>query len=297
MSLDLAHPDLAALASRLCPYARKLLTAAGERALWMHSDEVTPEHWLGAFLADEDSGAHQLVNHAFADPETMDLELVALSPGIMVVGSKAALPFSPGGLQAVRAARASSLSAGSDKVEAGVLVGACVAAMPGADAQALAQRGFDPSSLGAKPSEQVTLRADAFLFQGFSDTAKRALSQANKDAFGAGEPHIGPARLLLACLALDPELESQSGIRRAQAASELRGKTLDSASPDARELPPSQELLAFLEGLPEGSGSVAAFAAVRDQGNEELIALLDRHKITVSLLERSKAAFPDPAAD
>lgn len=297
MSLDLAHPALATLAPRLGNYARRMLTAAGERALWLHSDEVTPEHWLGAFLADEDSGASQLVTHAFADPETLDQELLALSPGIMVVGSKAALPFSPGGLVAVRAARESSLAAGSDTVEAGVLLGACVAAMPAEHARALTGRGFDPSSLVAVPCENPTLRADGFLFQGFADPAKRALSQANKDAFGAGEPHISPARLLLACLALEPELESQCGIGRLQAASELRGKTLDEAAPVDRALPPSEELLAFLELLPQGSDSIAALGAVRSQGNEELVALLDRHKITTSLLERSKAAFTDPATD
>lgn len=297
MSLDLAHPALAALTPRLASYACRMLTAAGERALWLHSDEVTPEHWLGAFLADEDSGAYQLVTHAFADPETLDQELLALSPGIMVVGSKAALPFSPGGVVAVRAARESSLAAGSDLVEAGVLLAACAAAMPADDAAALAGRGFDPSGLQALPGENPNLRADGFLFQGFADPTKRALSQANKDSFGAGEPHISPARLLLACLAVEPELESQCGIGRLQAASELRGKTLDRAAPEDRRLPPSQELLALLELLPQGSDSIAAFAAVRAQGNEELVALLDRHKITASLLERGKAAFPDPVTD
>ena len=72
---------------------------------------------------------------------------------------------------------------------------------------------------------------------------------------------------------------------------------MDEAAPVDRALPPSEELLAFLELLPQGSDSIAALGAVRSQGNEELVALLDRHKITTSLLERSKAAFTDPATD
>ena len=297
MSLDLNHPNLAPLSARLSEYAVRMLLAAGERALWLHSDEVTPEHWLGAFLADEESGAYQLVTHAFADPETLDLELVALSPGIMVVGSKAALPFSPGGLNAVRAARQSSLDAGSDLVQTDALLNTSAAAMCAEACAALAEAGFDASSLGAQPSQSQSLRADGFLFQGYSDTAKRALSQANKDSFAAREPHISAPRLLLACLAMEPELESQCGIRRSQAASLLRGKTLDTSAPEARRLPPSEDLLAFLGRLPQGAGSIAAFTAVRQEGNEELSALLDRHKITATLLERSKAAFSDPAPD
>lgn len=298
MSLDLDHTTLGTLLPRLSPYGRHSLLAAGERALRLHSDEVTPEHWLGAIVSDEDSGAHQLVVHAFADPETIDLELLALSPGIMVVGSKAALPFSPAAVRALRQARATSLAAASSSVEIDSLLHHCVEALSEPASQALRDAGYTPVT-GAAPAaaseQEGALDPAGPLFRGFSDPAKRALSQANKDAFGAKESAISPARLAVACLAMDPGLESRCGIRRVQAVGALRGNFQDNEPLEARPLPPSDELLGFLDDLEEGAGSIAVLAATREQGDAELIALLDRHKITESLLARSQDAFRDPA--
>lgn len=297
MSLDLDHTTLGPLLPRLSPYGRSSLLAAGERALRLHSDEVTPEHWLGAIVADEDSGAHQLAIHAFADPETIDLELLALSPGIMVVGSKAALPFSPAAVRALQRARQAGLAAGAGSIELDSLLSYCIEELAEPAAEALRQAGYSPitdASPRAAGPEETALAADGPLFRGFSDPAKRALSQANKDAFGAKETAISPARLAVACLALDPELESRCGIRRVQAVAALRGQFADLESLAPRALPPSDELLGFLDGLQEGAGSIAVLAATREQGDAELIALLDRHKITESLLARSLEAFRDP---
>ena len=71
----------------LSPYLRRALDAARDRALAIHADEVTREHLCERLFADEDSALSRAVLDAFADPEGMAVETLALSPGILVVGS------------------------------------------------------------------------------------------------------------------------------------------------------------------------------------------------------------------
>ena len=115
--LECDNGDLERSLTGLAPYLRGLLDNGVRRALWMHAEQVHLEHVLGATVGDEDSAAGQVIEHAFADPETIDMELLALSPGLMVVGAKAVLPFSLGALAALREARTRAL--GEDQEQLG----------------------------------------------------------------------------------------------------------------------------------------------------------------------------------
>ena len=71
----------------LSKYLQSAHAEATELALKLHSDEVTLEHLTCALLSDEESAICELVEHAFADPETLYEDALALTPGILVVGS------------------------------------------------------------------------------------------------------------------------------------------------------------------------------------------------------------------
>ncbi len=286
MSLDLEHPQLARDLTRAHPYLTTLCTAAGQRALEVHADEVTLEHLLDACMRDEDCAASELVVHAFADPETVAFELAALSPGIMVVGSMAALPFSTLAVEALSAARAAALEVGGDEVECSLVLREAHARLP-------EPLELDTSKLVAEPGSG-SLSSQGSLFRGFSMDAKRALSEANKASHEKGEETISPAQLVIACLKAAPDLAERTGLSTTAARSRLLGKTLDSTPPPPRTLPPAPEMLELLAGLPDGAGSLELWAAVRSGESDELRTLLDRHKITDNLLARAAGAFVDP---
>lgn len=289
MSLDLDSPGLAAALDRAHPYLRTLCAAAGARALEVHADEVTLEHLLDACMRDEDCAAHELVVHAFADPETVAVELSALSPGMMVVGSEGALPFSTRAVRALQAARDAAVAAGADEVSCGLV-------LREADAELDEPLGLTTAALGPAPGGGG-VSPDGPLFRGFSGDAKRALSQASRTAGTAREPSISPARLALACLATAPDLGAAAGVSASAARERLRGRTLDPTPPPPRALPPAEALLEALAALPPGADSLGLWTTVRARADESLAVLLDRHKITPSLLERAAGAFADPATD
>lgn len=299
MTLDLGHVDVAPHVARLAPYVSELLAAAGRRALRVHADEVSLEHLLGACMEDEECAAHQLVVHAFADPETIDLELLALSPGTMVVSSSAALPFSPRALDALRAARGAACDAGAAEVEAAVVLARAVAALEGPLARALGDAGYSDGDLAPAGADGGAergggLERDGPLFRGFSDGAKRALSHANRAASSRREASIGPAQLVLSCLAEEPALGGRSGLSAVRARSLLAGHTVDPTAPAPRSIPPQPVLVAVLAAAPDGGGSLELWAASRRLGGDEVGALLERHRITAALLERAEGAFRDP---
>src|SRR5688572_3141726 len=95
-----------AAARALAPHGRALLAAARDFALSIHAEELGPEHLLCALMADAEGAARRAVEHAFADPETIAGEVLAMASGILVSGSAASLPFSPGGVRALEGARA-----------------------------------------------------------------------------------------------------------------------------------------------------------------------------------------------
>ena len=83
-------------------YLEAARVSAVELALSLHADAVSREHLVCVLLSDEESALSELVEHAFADPETLHQDALALAPGILVVGSGATKPFS---VRAVLAAR------------------------------------------------------------------------------------------------------------------------------------------------------------------------------------------------
>lgn len=308
MTLDLDHGSLAPHVLRLDPYVGTLLAAAGRRALRLHADQVTVEHLLGVCMEDGECAAYQVVEHAFADPETLDQELLALSPGIMVVGSAAVLPFSPRAVEALRAARDAALGAGAAAVRVGVVAGCAARVLPEPTRDDLRAAGLDEGRLapaaaeGPGTPEQAAdpepaadpEQAGRSLFERFDEPAKRALALANKGAHGRGEHSIGPAQLVIACLRAAPELEALAGLSAARARELLAGRTADDSEPAPRLIPPHPELSGFLERVPGGGGSLDLLAAGHALGREEIVGLLLRHRITEPLLERARDAFRDP---
>lgn len=280
---------------RLHPHLRVLCNRASARARRLHADRVVVEHLVGAAMEDEESAAHAVAVHAFADPETISGEMLALSPGVMVVGSRASLPFSPLALSALRAARAAAVAASADEVACAVLLAESVAALPDTVRGDLSATGLD--ALGLAPTAGAgTVAADEPLFRSFSKTAKQAMSLASRAAHGAGEPTIGPARIVLGCLRAEPALEGTSGLSHTRAQQVLVGRTVDPSEPPPRDVPFDAFLIDFLGRLPAGGDSLDLLSACHALGSPELRELLGRHKVSVALLERSRNAFGDPPA-
>jgi len=285
------------LRSRLTPYMNRLLARASARALRLHADVVTVEHLVGAALEDDDSAACSVVEHAFADPETVASELLALSPGVMVVGSTASLPFSTRAVDALHAARAAAAAALWPEVTPGHVLRAATAELEPDVQRDLEQAGLQAFELPAPGlGDSQGVRPDGPLFTSFSGPARQALSRANRGAHRQREASIGPAWLLLACLEVAGELEVQVGLGLSRARMVLSGRTADTTPPPERELPPDGALTPYLEALPEGADSLQLLAVAHARGSDELRQLLERHKITAALLERAHGAFTDPAS-
>jgi hypothetical protein len=296
MPLDLSDPSLPALREHLSPYLHGALERAATEAVRLFAEEVALEHLLGALLADEDSALHRLVLHAFADPETVALDLLALAPGILVVASDATLPFSPGGVAAVEAARAGARAAGRSQVgAAGLLVGA-LAALPDELAARLREGGLDGGRLEEAAREEGSagqLEAGASLFHPFLLEARQALSRAARAAVRAREASIGPARIALESLAT-ADLGPRIGLPAARAALLLQGATADPTPPPERRLRPTRELASFLQALPPAGGSLDVLAALHREPRSELTLAFTRQKVTPELLAHARGSFLDP---
>lgn len=293
MALDTQAPALAREIERLHAHVGVLLARAGRRALRLHADSVTLEHLVGAVMEDEDCAASQAVLHAFADPETLSAELLALSPGVMVVGSGSTLPFSQRAIEALRGARDEAAERGAEEVTEAVVLLHAVRRLPDDARAALAEAGFAEERLHARPGAGL-VAASGPLFKHFSTGGKQALSTANKASAQAREESIGPGQLVLACLAVAPALAADSGLTASRARPALMGRTADPTPPAPRLLPPDPGLVAFLGRLPAGSGSLTLLHACHGAATPEMRELLVRHKVTEALLERSQGAFEDP---
>jgi len=278
--------------ARLGPYLRGLLERGAERALWLHADEVHVEHVLGAAIGDENSAAGQVVEHAFADPETLDTELLALSPGLMVVGAKAVLPFSWDAVTALRSARARALEEGCSPLSTTHIAEACAAALPQQARELLAEPTWRPGPGDA--DDAVQLDPEGHLFQGFTTQAKRCLVRACRSASGAGERGITPHRLLLAALEEDGDLRASCGWSPTQVRSAIRQNSPQESSPPRRLIPPSTPLALLLGRLPKNADSLDLLGASLSGVGEELAACFGRHRITLELIERARSAFRDP---
>ena len=292
--LECDNGDLEKSLTGLAPYLRGLLDNGVRRALWMHAEQVHLEHVLGATVGDEDSAAGQVIEHAFADPETIDMELLALSPGLMVVGAKAVLPFSLGALAALREARTRALGEAQEQLGCADLARACARTLPAQAREALSEPKWSRGASDEEVSASSRLNAEGHLFQGFSDAAKRSLVRACRSAHGNGDRCITPLGLLLAALEEDAPLRSACGWSPGQVRSALGGQTPPEPPPPDRALPPSPALAALLTRLPAGADSLDFLAACLVDAEQELAVCFERHRITTELVERARSAFQDP---
>jgi hypothetical protein len=276
---------------RLEPYARSLLRTAGAHALRLHAETVSPEHLLWTLMDDSRSAAHAAVLHAFADPGTIADEVLAISPGLLVVASGSTLPFSVRAVEALTRAREASEAAGEGTVTVSGLLARSVSAF---------DEGLRQKLRGAGYSAEIPIEAAPAaipgpgLFKHFSMPAKRVLSGSNRLAASDRSPSISHVHLFLACLQEDEALAGRTGLSFRQARLLLSGSTRDDSAPSARPLPPDPSMIAFLEGLPGGSDSLALLARFHAGGTPEMAQILVRSKVTPALLDRARRAFRDP---
>jgi len=289
MSLD---SSIAPQVEHLHPYLKTGLERAATRALRLHAEYITLEHLVGALMEDEWSAAYDVVEHAFADPETLSKELLALSPGVMVVGSHATLPFS---VLALRALRRTVAERGDpeQKVEPVAIARAAVAALPQDVQGALAEAGYRGAGATSQNVQDVEVDHSS-PFKHFAKESLQLLSRANTAAEAAREPSIGPAQLVLAAVTGWDEVRRECGLSTTGARSVLQGKTADPTPAPERALSIDEELETFLGQLAPGAGSIAVLSACHSAGTAELMELLLRHKVTTALLERCAATFEDP---
>ncbi len=285
----------------LGPYAQGALARA-ERFAWrIHAEEVTVEHLFHELLADEESGAAQVALFAFADPETLAAELLALCPGISVVGSGRCLPFSARGVRVLRAARALAARSAAPLVEPGHLFGPAWDELePEARASLAAaqgRRGQDPAPPASAPrAASAALDDSGPLFRAFSNSAKRALAAAANQAARSARPAIAPAHLWIGILEVEPELQGRGGLSAARARQAIGPGDADPSEPEPRRLPPSAGLRDFLGALAPDADSLALLAHLLATGEPEMRQIFLRQKVTAEVVERSRGRILDPSA-
>lgn len=290
---DWCGANLARASAHLGSYARESLVRAASLAGRLHAETVSPEHWLAALLEDEECGATRAVLHAFADPETIGIEVRALCAGIMVVGSDRALPFSVGALAALGRARGAALERAAAAVTPHDVFRAARGELP----EALRQRvPAGPETVEAATPGAEPFRADEPYFRHFAPVALRALGAACRAAAALERDAIGPAHLLLGCLDCDESLRHEVGLTAGRLRIALAGYDEDPTPLAIRPLEGDPRLLALLGSLVQGAGTLQVLAELLARGNEELIALLQRQKVTATLVERCRGGFTDPAS-
>jgi len=280
---------------RLSPYLRHALEAAHVRALEIHADELAREHLLERILADDDSALHAAVLDAFADPEGMAVESLALSPGILVVGAGEATPFSTLAISAVRGARKLAVARGADQITLHEVLFSSARQLPAEALASLVAAGLNLDAAAMEHSgRESTIRQSGHLFHAFTSDARKMLVAAARDATRAGEPSISPARLLLACLQADRELGELCGLTSHRARLLLDGRTTDPTPAPQRELPADPLLTAFLAALPAGAGSIDVALHLLREPKHELAQILLRQKVGEERLIAAREAFSDP---
>ena len=293
-TLSLADPAVASLVGALAPYARFTLERAARTAHRLHAEEVAPEHLLQALLEDETAAATRVVLHAFADPQTIAAEVLALCPGILVVASGRSLPFSVRGVRALEAARATAAAEGAAEVTAEHVLRAAAQELEPELARALAAAGYRTAAAlpGAAAGDAVPDHGP--LFRHFADVTRRALGAACRAAARLERDAIGPAHLVLGALEADPELGGRVGLGAVRARMVLLHRDDDPTPLPARRLAPDPALVALLRGVGAGADTAALLERLLSHGAEELRLLLTQQKVTGALLERARGAFQDP---
>ncbi len=284
--LDERH---AALYERLVPVARALLEDAAAHALALHAEELAPEHLLSTVLADETCAATRMVLFAFADPETLAAEVLALSPGFMVIGARRTLPFSVRGARALEDALALARARGEAEVLPRHLLEAARCRLDDAQRAALAGLGLAPAA-GRAQGDPAPAAGEPFL-RHFSREACRALGAASRAAQRRSRARIAPAHLVLGALEVDPDgAPGASGTALERA---LGGIDDDPTPPAPRRLTPDARLRALLGGLTPPADTLAVLGWFLDGGSAEVRELLQRQKVTRALYEQCRSAFSD----
>ena len=277
----------------LSKYLQDAHARAVELALNLHSEEVTLEHLVCALLSDEESAICELVEHAFADPETLFEDALALAPGILIVGSGATRPFSVRAVEvarrAVELARTEELASVSP---ACLLRAACEELTPEA-LSALKETGCDSGAVDLS-GENGTLPEAKHLFHPFGDAARRALTSASRQVPRDSRRGISPADLIVGALSEDPGLARAFGTSSSAASALLRPFSEDKTPPPARDIPDDEALGKTLAALSLESGSLDLLQLVLRNSEAELAQVFLRQKVTSALLERSLTTFVDP---
>jgi len=293
-------PTLAPLLERLGPYARGTFDHAADVALRLHAEELTPEHLLVSVLEDEECGAARLVLHAFGDPETIGLEVLALCPGIMVVGSERSLPFSVRGVEVLERARLSAAERGNPLVDVPHLFAAALDLLPDEAAGAMPSDDWGSRILADSAASADTNRGQdpiprqGPLFRYFSQEARRALGAACRQAVRLGRDEISPGHLLLGCLDVEAGLGEAVGASAVRVRGLLRGLDADPTRREPRAVPVDARLRILLAALPARAGTTEILGWILANGGDEVRALLSRQRITPALLEHAGGSFTDP---
>lgn len=293
MSLDFDHADLAPSLERVSPYVRTALERAGNHALTLFADEVEIPHLVYVLLGDEESALYTVVTRAFADPETLAEETLALSPGILVVATGATLAFSTGSVRALHGAHALAGARPDGEVTPADLLAAACEQLGAEERADLARMGLDAAPAAEAGAGGGSAAPDN-LFRACSHAGRRALVSACRAAHGAGDPSIGPVQIAAAALDADDDLAESTGVTGQRLRTALHGRTADPTPPPPRRLPPAEELCTLLASLPPGASSMALVAALFADPPSELAQAFARQKITPAVLERSSEAFKDP---
>ena len=278
---------------QLGPRLVHLVEAARKEALRLHSSELTIEHLVCAAMKDEDCAAHEAVCHAFADPDTVFEEVLALAPGLLVVASASTLPFSEGAVRALHSTYIAARKIGQAPLSTRDLAAEAFAALTTHQIDLLTTLGLAAQKLSPATPSTDWPSFDGSFFSHFDAQAKRALSHSNRVAAGLTASEIGPVHLLLGCLQADEKLAEELSVSFSRARLTLTQDHEDPTLPQARRLPLSAALTEFLVGLSPGADSLDMLAALHGPGTEDLAVLLSRHKVTPELLKRAVGAFHD----
>lgn len=293
-------PVLEHALERLAPYARGLVHASAAHAVRLHARWVGPEHLLGTVLSDDASAAYRGLVRAFVDPETLAAEVLALTPGILVVGSGRSMPFSTRGVEALEQARALAARSAATAVTPAHLLRGALDALGADERAALGGAGLRAELAGADaaPGTQgngaKAVAGEGPLFESFDQGAKQACAIACRVAVQLRREAISPAHLVFALLEQEPGLQERSGLSLVRARAALRERDDDPTAPLLGALPADAELLALLGGLAQGADSLDLLAAFVTGGTPELRLLLDQQQVRPDVVERARGTFRDP---
>ena len=273
-------------AARLGPYARRLADAAAVHARRLHAEEVSLPHFLYVMLRDEESGASRLALGAFADPQTIAAEVLALSPGILVVGSDRSLPFSPGSVLALEEARRTAVEERAVIITPRRLARAAHAALSPAGQKAAG----NVPGLGEEASGEP-LASGVSVLAALSSESRRALGAACRRAARRDQEAIAPAHLFLGAL----DVESGDDLRRERLAMALGTCDEDPTPLPNEPLAFDAEFSALLAEIPEPVGTVDLLRRVLGDSQAELTLLFVQERVTPALVARVGEAYSDPS--